>query len=201
MQIPCISCCPCMDQLCLQDPGAILTYYLSNPGCRFCREQHDLRGGMDRSDLGERPRTEIKFRGQSQSPRHKCWTWKVWTRRIIPDSADEHQSRDTLMEASQPASCRFQKDINILYIPLSHSGPNAGARHYPLAVLIDAGESVGVRVTSDCQSLVEPKVPLGSDGKPRQQLPKRLLSMETALVGSPPCRPCSVCCTHSYPLS
>ena len=76
---------------------------------------------------GAGPQIEIKFRGQSQSPRHKCWIWKAWTRKTNPDPADEYPARYTHMEAPQPASWLYHKDVNILYIPPSHSGPNAGA--------------------------------------------------------------------------
>ena len=97
-------------------------------------------------------------------------SWKVWTRTLLDGTySNFHVS-------------------NIILFPLSHSGPNAGARHDTLVVPLDARKSVGVRVTSDCHSLVEPKVPIGSDGKPRLEQNKRHARTETALDGSLLCR-------------
>ena len=117
----------------------------------------------------------IKCLGHSRrsSPRTPTprLSWKVWTR--------------PLLKGTYPT---FHVS-NIIFLPQSHSGPNAGARHHTLVVHLDARKSVGVRVTSDCHSLVEPKVPIGSDGKPRPEQNKRHARTETAHDGSLLCRP------------
>ena len=164
---------------------------------------HPLSPGPEQIQIGE-PALETRCP-------HKCTRWHSWIltawierRAAYAEQTDFPPSKFCYCGLSGVHSATltriFPQRSHSSSTKQSHPGPKAGGRPHSNVRFRIPDQSTGVRVTSDCQSLVEPKVPLGSDGKPRQEQKQRHAPMETAPGGSPLCRPlpgllCSLVCT------
>ena len=168
---------------------------------------HDARAAVDIMNEGpERPRESLSSSLLDFTLATKCpnnlagllhWIWIVWTEAVPPNYLSDLFV--TPSPCAKPGhgtgNLSSSQDVTMkthhhqLY--MSHPGPNAGGRPTQCVLLRLSDQSTGVRVTSDCPSLVGPKVPTsGPDGKPRQEQNDLTLA-ETATDGSPPHWPSS----------
>ena len=120
-----------------------------------------------------------------------CWIWKAWI--------DLLSSGLALENSGAPRPCRVPKPkpwipsqpgiIVMTHHHISPSqsrpGPKSGGRPNHNVPHGAPDQSTGARVTGDCHSPVEPKVPhVGSNGKPWREQKSQLVQIGTAPAGS-----------------